>query len=364
MHDMIKKWANFSDSETKPLFWMLLGPLLIILTMTLSTSPFLPAVTTLGVILSWHYRLKGFALTLMVFTLFLSFRFSRYEVSFWELGWGLSLALGLTISFLSMEELRSYYAKQRRAKEKAVADLQLSLQGFEEKTAIESRVQEKEIETLKEELHSSRSEVEALLNLVEVSQIESDKTHKQSDGLIKESLEMHREIEILKDKLDGQKERLAFLEKEHATFAELSKERLKTLNTYRVELHQARALNETYQKQLQKAREYFRSQKKVAPPQTSNQKGVLEALEKDKGRIKESYDQILESYQTLRTSLEEKKATLAKAPDEALAFEVEKLTLGVKERKKIFEKTKSELVSLEREIFVIKKGLQEEGALG
>ena len=35
-----------------------------------------------------------------------------------------------------------------------------------------------------------------------------------------------------------------------------------------------------------------------------------------------------------------------------------------KERKKTLEKTKSELVSLEREIFVIKKGLQEEGALG
>ncbi len=352
MHEMIKKWADFSDSETKPLFWMLFGPLLIMLTMTLAANPILPIIAVLGMVLSWRYRLKGFALSLLPFPIFLSLG----EVSLWELGWGVSLVLGLTISFLSMEELRSYYAKQKKAKEKAVADLQLSLQSFEEKTAIESRIQDKEIETFKEELHSSRSEVEALLNLVEVSQIESDKIHKQSDGLAKESLEMHREIEILKEKLEGQTEKLELLEKEHVTFSELAKERLKTLNTYRVELHQARILNETYQKQLQKARDYFLSQRK-APP--TPQVGVLETLEKNKGRVKKSYDQILDAYQKLRTSLEEKK--LVKAPDEALALEIKKLTSGVKEQKKTLEKTKSELVSIEREIFVVKKGLQEEG---
>lgn len=370
MNDIIKKWADFSDSETKPLFWMLLGPLLMMLTITFSapfiSDPFLLLIAVSGLVFSWRYRISGFALTLMgLITYFaFSYLFGHSDMFLWELVWGASLILGLTISFLSMEELKSYYEKMQDGKEKALNDLQISLQSYEEKTVVEKRVQDKEIETLKEELSSAREEVEALLNLIEASRIESDKIYKQSDVLTHESLEMHREMESLKLDLVEKLSKLSELEKRHDFITQVSGERLKTLNTFRVELYQSRLLNENYQKQIQRAREYFLSQTKKAfaletPLRNKDQHLVLQTLEKEKGMIKKIYDQILEDYQKVKKAFDEGTAKFKKAPDNILAEEITKLTSEVKGKKKKLEQTKSELIGIEREIFVTKKGLQQ-----
>lgn len=372
MNDIIKKWADFSHSETKPLFWMLLGPLLLMLTITLSTpffsSPFLPVCVVAGLVVSWRFRLSGFAVTLMGLVLYFAFTyfFGHKDVFLWKLGWGASLVLGLTISFLSMEELKNYYAKVKEGKEKALSELQVSLQSFEEKTAAEKRTLDQEIETLKEELLSSREEVESLLNLVEASRIEADKVYKQSDHLTQESLEAHRELQTLKLNLSEGMTKLSALEKEHAAMEKLSSERLKSLNTFRVELYQSRLLNDNYQKQIQRARDYFLAQKKKsaqAPTvvEAKGQKLILQTLEKDKGMIKKAYDQMLDEYQAVKKALDEGTARLKKAPDDALALEVESLSSEAKEKKQKLEQTKSELIGIEREIFVVKKGLQQQG---
>ena len=369
MNDIIKKWADFSVSETKPLFWMLLGPLLMMLTITLSapfmSNPFLPLIAVSGLVFSWRYRISGFALTLMGLITYFAFNylFGRSDMFLWTLGWGTSLVLGLTISFLSMEELKSYYAKMKDGKEKALCDLQISLHSFEEKTAIEKRVQDKGIETLKEEHASAREEVEALLNLIEASRIESDKIYKQSDILTHESLEMHREMELLKLNQEENLGKLSELEERHGFITQVSVDRLKTLNTFRVELYQSRLLNENYQKQIKRAREYFLSQKKKSavsetPLKDKSQHLILKMLEKDKGMIKKIYDQILDDYQKVKKTFDERTAKLKKTPDDILAEQLTKLSSEVKERKKKLEQTKSELVGIEREIFVTKKGLQ------
>jgi len=373
MNDVLKRWADFSDSETKPLFWMLLGPLLMMLTITLSapfiSNPFLPLIAVSGLVFSWRYKVGGFALTLLGLVMYfaLSYLFGHKDVFIWKLGWGLSLVLGLTISFLSMEELKSYYAKMKEGKENALNDLQVSLHSFEEKVAMEKRVLDQEIETLKEELSSSREEVEALLSLIEASRIEAEKVYKQSDALTLETLENHRELESIKLKFKASETALSTLEKEHEDAQGALKDRLKKLNTYRVELYQARLLSETYQKQLKKAREYFLAQKKSAPQEkrdeikSKSQTLILETLEKDKGTIKKIYDEILQDYTNVKKALEDGSAQLEKAPDDALAQEVAKLAQEVKERKEKLEKTKSELIGIEREIFITKKGLQQQG---
>ncbi|NRA90995.1 MAG: hypothetical protein HRU43_07735 [Simkaniaceae bacterium] len=373
MNDVLKRWADFSDSETKPLFWMLLGPLLMMLTITLSapfiSNPFLPLIAVSGLVFSWRYKVGGFALTLLGLVMYfaLSYLFGYKDVFIWKLGWGLSLVLGLTISFLSMEELKSYYAKMKEGKENALNDLQVSLHSFEEKVAMEKRVLDQEIETLKEELSSSREEVEALLSLIEASRIEAEKVYKQSDALTLETLENHRELESINLKFKASETALSTLEKEHRDAQGALKDRLKKLNTYRVELYQARLLSETYQKQLKKAREYFLAQKKSAPQEkrdeikSKSQTLILETLEKDKGMIKKIYDEILQDYTNVKKALEDGSAQLEKAPDDALAQEVAKLAQGVKERKEKLEKTKSELIGIEREIFITKKGLQQQG---
>ncbi len=377
MNDVIKKWADFSASETKPLFWMLLGPLLVMLTLIIAvpnlSNPYLPLITVMGFVLSWGYRMSGFSLTLMVFILYFSFNyfFGHHDAFLWKVGWGCSLVLGLTISFLSMEELKSYYAKQKEGKEKALQELQISLHSFEEKTAAEKRTLENEIDTLKDELSSSREEVEVLLSLVDASRIESDKIFKKSESLIAESVEIYREIETSKIDLEAMSEKLSKLEKEHTEISVVAGQRLKELNTLRVELYQSRLLSEGYQKQIQRAREYFLAQKKEQkkPPvkeetlfQDSGQQLILKTLENDKGIIKKAYDQTLDDYQKLKRDLEEGSLKLVKAPDDALGLELSQLKSEVKEKKMKLEQTKSELIGIEREIFIIKKGLQEKGS--
>ncbi|MCB1084784.1 MAG: hypothetical protein KDK60_01635 [Chlamydiia bacterium] len=377
LSQQIKKWGDFSKSPTKPLFWMLLGPLLVILTLIFSLSyfsnPFLPLITMAGLVMSWRFRVSGFALTLMTFIFYFAFHyfFGHHDALLWKIGWGASLALGVTISFLSMEELKSYFVLEKERKEKAMRDLQLSLHSSEEKAASEKRVQEKEVESLKEELTSAREEIEALLGLVDACQIEANKVAEQHATLSIESLSMHREIELYKISDAEKQEQIESLKKEHEALSLEVKKRLKTLNTYRVELLQSRMLFEEQQGQLKRARDYFHAQKKsAAPPKQENkaladrgQHLVLQTLEQDKGKIKSTYNQILHDTEALQRAIEEGELKLKKAPDEALSKEVAHLTSEMKEKKKFLQQTKSELIGIEREIFVLKKQLQHSGTL-
>ncbi|MCP5505708.1 MAG: hypothetical protein H7A38_02365 [Chlamydiales bacterium] len=351
MNEIIKKWADFSASETKPLFWMLLGPLLVMLTLIVAipnfSNPYLPLLTVMGFVLSWKYRFSGLSLTLMVFVVYFAFNYflGHHDAFLWKLGWGCSLALGLTISFLSMEELKSYYAKQKEAKEKALQELHISLNSFEEKTATEKRSYENEIDTLKDELSSSRDEGEVLLTLVDASRLESDKAMKQSETLTQEVIDREHELSQAQDDLEKLEERMAQLTVEHRSIEEIATERLKELNQLRVEVYQAKLLAETYQKQVEKARAYFKAQKKEGqplqpPPPPEDKTNILKTLEQDKAVIKKAYDQMLHDYQALKG-----------APEAEL-----------KEKKAMLERTKSELVGIEREIFILKKGLQEKGS--
>ena len=239
---------------------------------------------------------------------------------------------------------------------------------------MERRSLEREIEELKEHHQSLQNEVEALLSLVEGSRIESEKVLKQNEALSAESLAQHREIETMKQELDTVRETMEELKISHESLSLSAKERLNALNAKRVELHQTRLLVEDYEKQIKRAREYFLAQKKGQPvpkeekpkpsPATNDrgQQLILQTLEKDKGMIKKIYDQIQEDFLTLKKVLEEEKVNLEKAPDEEGHVEVKKLGAQVLEKKKKLEQTKAELIDIEREIFVIKKGLQEKGA--
>lgn len=357
MSDIIKKWADFSASETKPLFWMLLGPLLVMLTLIIAipnfTNPYLPLLTVMGFVLSWRYRMSGLSLTLMIFVIYFAFNYflGHHETFLWKLGWGCSLALGLTISFLSMEELKSYYAKQKEAKEKALLELQISLSSFEEKTATEKRSYENEIDTLKDELVSARDEGEVLLTLVDASRLENDKAFKQTEILKQDIFEKEKGLAEAQHTLEELEKHVAALTLDHHTLQEIASKRLKELNTLRVQVYQLQLLAENYQNQVERARAYFKAQKKEPPPSKppEDKTLILQTLEKDKGTIKKAYDQIFKDYQVLKSTIDKGESPTS-------------LMEELKEKKQKLEQTKSELVGIEREIFIIKKGLQEKGS--
>jgi acyl transferase domain-containing protein len=250
-----------------------------------------------------------------------------------------------------MEELKSYYAKQKEAKEKALLELQISLSSFEEKTAAEKRFYENEIDTLKDALVSARDEGEVLLTLVDASRIEADKAFKQAEILTKETLEKEKALAKAEHTLEELEKHVAALTLDHHALQEIASRRLKELNTLRVQFYQSQLLAENYQNQVERARAYFKAQRNELPPSKPPEAKtpLLQTLEKDKGTIKQAYDQMFKDYHLLKSTLDKGKSPTS-------------LVEELKEKKQKLEQTKSELVGIEREIFIIKKGLQEKGS--
>ena len=369
----LQRWTDFSSSETKPLFWLLIGPLLMMLTLMGTFDPVLSLISIGGTVMCWHYRGKGVLGTWIAFILYstLCYILAGQEVFWDKIAWGSSLMIGVFISFLCMEEVKDFYSKQRAKGEKEVADLKISLHSSEEKSRIQRRALEKETEEIKQLLKTSQDEVESLLSLVEASQIEAGKVFRNRDVLLQEALNQHRQLETLQQKFTDSQAKCKVLDENYESLSCMAKTRLKMLNNVRVELYQKQVFIEGFEKQLKRAREYFLSQRKVQPSKqkpfsvSSLDKGereALQALEKNKGTIKKTYDQISKDFQSTKEAFEEGKLQLAKNADPEVEVVVKNLDIQLKKKKKELEKTKAELIGLEREIFVTKKGLQANGA--
>lgn len=374
-----KQWSDFSSSPIKPLFWMLIGPVLILLTMLVSLpthyDPFLPCVSVLGLLLIWKWRMSGLSVTLLAFAAYFcsQFFFKTHGVALWKFGWGCSLALALTISFLAMEELKKYYHKLKKEGDQSVAELKVSLHTIGEKAASEKRQVESEAERLQKQLSASHDEMQALLQLVEASRVEAEKNHRQNETLSAESLKQHRQVETLKLQADECMEQLESLQEQHTRLLAENRNRLKKLNHARTEYAQMQLLFDVAQKDFQKFRAVILNQRQQlqekpavkAPPKAAKAPSkpkpsedrshqlVLKTLEKDKRTIKKMYEQMQKDHTKLTTMLKE-----AKANEEEHVHTLENQVL---DKQKKLEQTKSELVSLEREIFVVKKGMQQQG---
>ncbi|MCB1075744.1 MAG: hypothetical protein KDK59_09470 [Simkania sp.] len=372
----IKQWSDFSSSPIKPLFWMLIGPLLILLTLLVSLptfyDPFLPCVSVLGLLLAWKWGMNGLSVTLLTFAAYFGSQFflGAHGVPLWKFGWGCSLALALTISFLAMEELKKYYHTLKSEGDHSIAQLKVSLHMIGEKAASEKRKVESEVERLHKELKASHDEMQALLQLVEASRVEAEKSQHQNETLSAESLKQHRQIETLKLQSDESMEELESLQEQHMRLLEENRKRLKKLNHARTEYAQMQLLFDAAQKDFQKFRAVILSQRQqlqektvpITPVKTPakpksqedrSQQLVLKTLEKDKTTIKKMYEQMQKDHTKLTKILKE-----AKANEEEHVHTLESQVL---DNQKKLEQTKSELVSLEREIFAVKKGMQQQG---
>ncbi len=349
-----RTWSNsFFASEETPLLWMFLGPFLIILTLGLAPAShsalFLPLMTAVGLIASWKYRGSGYGFALLAFVLYLGVCSVLDSTCFslWNIAKGLSLILGLTVSFLAMEEGRKFASEKKEEHEQTLAKLRTSIHHLEEKSASDIRLFEREQESLQEELGKAKEEITKLLGLVEGSSIETEKMFKQYQTLSEKSLEDHREKTTLQVSLRERERVLDELQTAHKKLQTDEKEHLDHLNNYRVELYQTKNLLESYIKKSEEKK--GEAQKvEVKPAERSKdalartQHLILQALEKDKSKIKSAYETVLSEYKELKSSDADSEQTLAK--------------------KQKLEQTKSELMAIEREIFVHRKKMQEQGA--
>ena len=323
------RWRQLSLSP--PFLKVLFAPMLIMFTMILAnfslSNFFLFLIYVIEFIISQCHRIVGFVSTLVAFASYLLLYYLMgYEDLIWKIGWGFSLFLGFAVFFLSMEEYKSYLFREGEKRDKTIAKFKDSLHRLNDKREVEKRSFEEELKELKTQYSSLQKEVEGAQSLVESSRVESEKVLKRNEALSLESLMQHRKIATMKQEC-----------------AVLSN----SLNKVSEELCHTQLLLENAQKPSSMQGEVHVLYKKGEPSKH------LQALEKDRDRIKKAYDQMEEDLFSLkRIVCEEEK-------EEGSDIKVLKAQL-VEKRKKL-EMEKAQLIDIEREIFITKKQIQEEG---
>jgi len=318
---------------------------------------FLFLIYAIGVMVTYCYRIIGLACTLVSFLLyFLLYYLMGYEGFMWKIGWGCSLFLGLMIFMLSIEEIEKFYYKKEKKKDKVIFDLKRSLHSLNEKRGIEKLSFEEETKELKKQYRSLQKKCEGALSFVEASRIEADKACKRNEALSTETLLQHRKIEAMKEKFALFKEEMQKLRSKYETLSISSKKQLCSLNETREELYQTQLLLKNV-RISSSMNERERSQSIIFPPK-NQQHLILQALKKDKENVKKAYDKIQEDMLSLKKIIEEEKDNEA---CEKKDNRMNKLKMEMLEYKKKLEMEKAKLIDIERDVFVTKKRMREEG---
>ncbi len=367
----MRKWGDFSSSQSKPLFWALIAPLLALLTVCASLPHFCDFfslfIVVCGFLLIWKWGLTALLTTLCLFATHIGLQFflSIREVTMSNLLCFFSFSLALFIFFCSIKEVKEFYDEQKKSKDQSILELRHSLHHLNEKKAREKGALKSEIKTLQNQLQEGKNEIKALLQLVDASQLESEKTHRQNQNLVQESLKQHRRSKRLELQTDQSLAELKSVKKERDDLARQADSRLKKLNYVRMERAQIQLLFDAAGTGGKKSSSHILSLVRrpshiipSSPLASATQEKTdlfphekrLQKLKRDQEMAKGVYVNIQKNYQALLLRL--RKAT--KNEKEAMQVSGSRLLSQLKD-------TKSNLISIEREIFVCKKRMQEEG---
>lgn len=204
-----------SQTERGLLFWVFLGPLSLLLSLTLlslkAPDYFLSAAAAalIGISITWAFRLKGlfFALFLLVSTAFYHAYFQETGVSLWFSGSLITLAFSCFITLLTLEEAGSLLT--------ALNDLAFS--GTEEKEALRRTVQSLEFQNsaLQNEIKKSadkKDEMASLEKVNELARIELLSSMTKLEEMEKNFVALRREKGNLEEALEASEAKVAALQ--------------------------------------------------------------------------------------------------------------------------------------------------------
>ncbi len=368
-HELFKKYFDFSLSGTHSCSSLFIGPIFLLLSFLIGLAfgghLFLPIIAAIGLALISFLSAVGFSIAMLLFFLYfgVGFLFSFKEMTLWDVTWGMSLTCGLLISFLSLQELQFTFKKENKEKEGDIESLKNDLERVEKKNRSEKSLLESELTKANDELLSLKEEIPLLMNLVEASEIEAEKSFNQNQTLSKKSLEECRAIASLENLLNEKQGDLKKLRKENKELLKKSQDTLESLNTFRLELYQAELLlkgvnkkgSPCQQQELDLGTTLITPEKKqLKEPEKETSNDLLKKLENKKMELKKSYALNMQEIKEVKEDLER----LRQKGEED--FSQTHKTLFDKKKKEI-EEVRLELTSIERKIFITKKEMQQQG---
>ena len=326
-------------------FWLLLGPLSLLLTFLLlhcrsSLSLSLLSMTSVvGYYLCWKFSFKGLFLSLafMASALLGLFLSTPASLGLWQMFWALSLCITLSLIAFSSDEYEKAKLREDENFQKKLSDVdslhKKELESFSDLCDMhlgENNELKTKLELLSEKIHSYKQ-------LAVASKEESDKYFSESEQLSEKVQSL--QIEISKSR------ELAFDEKIRER---LVKKQRKQLNDVRVQNYQNKLLIDDYRK-----KELNHSQNVTTPSSSFNHDESLEKLsmlEVEREDLKVSYLEKMRSYEAIK----EKFKTFF-TMDEMLAFQDPESSFENKynELKLQFEELGQHLSELRFDIFKV-----------
>ncbi|MBP9841567.1 MAG: hypothetical protein KBC64_03980 [Simkaniaceae bacterium] len=211
----------FRVDNTSHLFWLLLGPTLLALSLTIAPSILVGVIAAGGLLSAFRFTEKG--ILSVAFLLFLSF-FIHHDRVLWDITWNISVLLSLVVTVWGAEESKAFIEEEKKGLNLVIEEIKVDYATCQHKNLEEIKRLEEEHRDVLGKLEESTDNLRALKQLVQATTIESDKLYKEVDDLYK----LRREDDLLITALRQN--------------IEEGEKRLKELNLARVENFQLKQL--------------------------------------------------------------------------------------------------------------------------
>ncbi len=242
MQRVLKKIFLIDEKlENNLKFWVLLGPYLLFLSISLATFD-LAIFTAVALFFCYRFKFKGLILALAALVTYGFYTQVNLENNhLWNLGLQISIALGLIISTFGFDEIKNYLSLLDGSKNQDFCNLQKQLKEKQEQLEATCKNLEENLIILKGELNKkSQKLLQISAENENLKKDLQDNIHRK-DYLLNELDNKVKEIDELHIKQDELYEKISFLKDE-----EFLHEKNKN---YQKEIEELKSLNEVYKKE-------------------------------------------------------------------------------------------------------------------
>jgi len=356
MQKVLKNIFLIDDKlESNLKFWVLLGPFLLFLSITLAV--FELALFTAGALfLCYRFKFKGLVLSLITLVIYSFYeQINLEDEHLWNLGLQISIALGLIIATYGFDEIKNYLCLHENIKNQDFLKLQNELKEKKEQLDSTEKNLEENLIILKKELDKKSQKLQQISQENENLKKDLQDNIHRKDYLLNELEHKVKEIEELYVKQDELYEKISFLKDEEFLQEKNKKyqkeiEELKNINELQNQEKDEilKKLDEKKQKikelipQISKVKNIEAFENTIKEKENINLKQKIKNLPSlntdnitDQDFVKE-YKRLNSLYVQLKNQFEEKQLVLHKTRQEL--FEVkEKLVAKKKENNEDFE---------------------------
>ncbi len=370
MIGIFKNVFSFNERiDRKIQFWTILGPVFLILSLSLADTPLL-LITLFSLLLCFKYGSKGLSFSLFVLLVFSSYNhlIALSERHLWNLGLESSIALGLVITSFSFDYISSFIESFKGTFRDNIKELEEKLTIKESKNKQLIDELQVNIEHLKNDIEEKRDEMAALHSLNDTLKRSSEDNLKGKEALSFEIVQKERRIEEVETELDEIQEKIALL-KDEEFLKDKNLELSQLLQTAKIETDQEKFKNEDLLKQLS-----FERQKREALENNQNpdQSLIIQNLNNEIALANDKIIELQNNSQTTVNSEELEQMKLKLKDKNSLLMSYEKkftelnkvngLLLQLKdqfnEKNQVLHQTRSELFHVREELIAIKRDLK------